>query len=585
MRRFGGGLNMSVDLKTLTPDTTINDSAVLFGADSQASSTPSVYAVSTLRTHILSTANTFTQPQIVSVNSSSDALRITQTGAGNALVVEDEANPDASPFVVTANGSVGIGTSSPSGKLDVRGGTLEFDPGGGADATRAFNFNIGGSNFGKILIPSGSGGAMAFWTGSAGAALERMRITNGGNVGIANTSPSVTLHVGDPAVTTDRTVRVTNSNMPTGFDMLVSSGGPGGYLWVRDNSFMSLGTNNLERLRITSAGDVGIGVSSIQTDAGSLQLFGRDRTGVSDLGVFAYNVAEKFQWAIGPGTQSNNNGVAKMWRMLVDKPADPTIGSSFSLQAYTGFDNSRPGNYVPTTGWADRLTVTGVGNVGIGTSSPGNALTISRTGGTAAYLSSLSGANQALYGVGGGGELVSGMFSSQPYLFYTNSIERVRITSTGNVGINASNPARLLEVRASGTDIPARLGNSQGNMDIGGSDGTTVNIDTRNWVMSLQTNSLERMRITPTTGNVCIGTTAAGTSAEKVLAIGTGVAPTTGPADTIQIYSTDLSAGNTILSLFTEGTPVNANTTAAATHRIAVRINGTVYYLLANTAA
>jgi hypothetical protein len=94
----------------------------------------------------------------------------------------------------------------------------------------------------------------------------------------------------------------------------------------------------------------------------------------------------------------------------------------------------------------------------------------------------------------------------------------------------------------------------------------------------------ERMRIT-NLGNVCIGTTAAGTSAEEVLAIGTGVAPTTGPADTIQIYSTDLSAGNTMLSIYTEGTSVNANTTAATTHRIAVRINGTVYYLLANTAA
>ena len=85
--------------------------------------------------------------------------------------------------------------------------------------------------------------------------------------------------------------------------------------------------------------------------------------------------------------------------------------------------------------------------------------------------------------------------------------------------------------------------------------------------------------------NLGIGTSTWGSSAEKVLSIGTGVAPTTGPADTIQIYSSDLSAGNTILSLYTEGTPVNANTTAAATHRIAVRINGTVYYLLANTAA
>lgn len=86
-------------------------------------------------------------------------------------------------------------------------------------------------------------------------------------------------------------------------------------------------------------------------------------------------------------------------------------------------------------------------------------------------------------------------------------------------------------------------------------------------------------------GNFGIAATSFGSSAAGVLAIGTSTAPTTGPADTIQIYSTDLSAGNTILSLYTEGTPVNANTTAATTHRIAIRVNGTVYYLLANTSA
>ena len=51
-------------------------------------------------------ANTFTGEQIISVNSSSDAFRITQTGAGNALVVEDSANPDSTPFVIDANGKV-----------------------------------------------------------------------------------------------------------------------------------------------------------------------------------------------------------------------------------------------------------------------------------------------------------------------------------------------------------------------------------------------------------------------------------------------------------------------------------------------
>jgi len=60
---------------------------------------------------------------VISGSTASDALRITQTGAGNALVVEDSANPDSTPFIVEASGKVGIGTSSPQAKLDVTDNT------------------------------------------------------------------------------------------------------------------------------------------------------------------------------------------------------------------------------------------------------------------------------------------------------------------------------------------------------------------------------------------------------------------------------------------------------------------------------
>lgn len=58
---------------------------------------------------------------IITSNTSANALRITQTGTGNALVVEDEANPDSTPFVVTATGSVGVGFTTATEKLDVNG--------------------------------------------------------------------------------------------------------------------------------------------------------------------------------------------------------------------------------------------------------------------------------------------------------------------------------------------------------------------------------------------------------------------------------------------------------------------------------
>jgi hypothetical protein len=70
---------------------------------------------------VAKTGDTMTGGLLVSTNTSSDALRVTQTGTGAALRVEDSVNPDASPFIITNLGSVGIGTSSPTQKLDVSG--------------------------------------------------------------------------------------------------------------------------------------------------------------------------------------------------------------------------------------------------------------------------------------------------------------------------------------------------------------------------------------------------------------------------------------------------------------------------------
>jgi hypothetical protein len=58
---------------------------------------------------------------IASASSTGDIVRITQVGTGNALVVEDSTNPDATPFVITSTGNVGIGTASTNNTLHVQG--------------------------------------------------------------------------------------------------------------------------------------------------------------------------------------------------------------------------------------------------------------------------------------------------------------------------------------------------------------------------------------------------------------------------------------------------------------------------------
>jgi hypothetical protein len=73
---------------------------------------------------LLISGGTLTGPLNIVTNSSDPALRVTQTGSGNAITIEDSANPDTTPFVVKGDGKVGVGTNSPSVSIDLRTLTL-----------------------------------------------------------------------------------------------------------------------------------------------------------------------------------------------------------------------------------------------------------------------------------------------------------------------------------------------------------------------------------------------------------------------------------------------------------------------------
>jgi hypothetical protein len=132
------GLEIGVDVQSYDADTTKND-----------------------------VANTFTANQIISVTDNTNAaLRVTQLGTGNALVVEDSTNPDSTPFVVNASGNVGIGTSSPGVELEVEGDIRADGIYGQADTNTSIQFP------GSDVITFNEGGS------------EAMRIDSNGNVGI-----------------------------------------------------------------------------------------------------------------------------------------------------------------------------------------------------------------------------------------------------------------------------------------------------------------------------------------------------------------------------------------------------------------
>lgn len=70
------------------------------------------------------------------------------------------------------------------------------------------------------------------------------------------------------------------------------------------------------------------------------------------------------------------------------------------------------------------------------------------------------------------------------------------------------------------------------------------------------------------------------------LIVSTSGTPGAARADTVKLMSEDLSSGNTIPSIRTEGSGIFASgTPASAAGSIAIKINGTVYYFTVATSA
>lgn len=78
--------------------------------------------------------------------------------------------------------------------------------------------------------------------------------------------------------------------------------------------------------------------------------------------------------------------------------------------------------------------------------------------------------------------------------------------------------------------------------------------------------------------NLGIGSTTFGTSATNTIALFNGTVPSTSPADTVQLFSVDLSAGNATLGIRTETAVVTETVTSDRT--LSVKINGTTYKIL-----
>jgi hypothetical protein len=98
----------------------------------------------------LNTVNQYTNRQAITVNSTSSAFSINQTGTGSALVVEDSATPDSDALIVDANGNLGIGVSNNPGSIWT-GSSYKLEVHGSALVTG--NLQIDGVVNGTLTVP------------------------------------------------------------------------------------------------------------------------------------------------------------------------------------------------------------------------------------------------------------------------------------------------------------------------------------------------------------------------------------------------------------------------------------------------
>ncbi len=173
--------------------------------------------------------------------------RIIRSESGNILISYSSGAPT---LTVASTGSVGIGTTLPTAKLDVRGDLIVRHAGDYAGVIRTDSYN--GGHGGAIKVSAGATATLqhvAFgWapSGSTGEATfnEIMRVEKAGNVGINQTGPTVKLQITGGGIDAGGTINGTG--LCIGTNCLTA------WPWLRSN-------NNAY---LNETGNVGIGITN-----------------------------------------------------------------------------------------------------------------------------------------------------------------------------------------------------------------------------------------------------------------------------------------------------------------------------------
>jgi len=305
-------------------------------------------------------------------------------------------------------------------------------------------------------------------------------------------------------------------------------------------------------------------------------------------------------------------GGATTGYVFSDGPVTVTAGSA-SAPAMTTSGDLNTGVFFPaadvvaiTTGGVERMRINSGGNVGIGLTTLGaqfNAVNGSLmyrwsddTVGAFSHLAKYRGTESAPTAVATNDVMGQFVFRAYGGANLRNLAIMQGIVTTYTSDTNMTAAIRWFTTNAGSSPTTKMTLTGAGDLTIGSgaklaldsvsAPSDTYLTETSANNIAIFTGGSERLRLDGS-GNVGVNVTTFGTSAAGVLGLKNGTEPTTGPADTVQVYSVDRSAGNTIPAIYCEGTGVTdaGITSTAVTHKIALKVNGTVYYLLATTNA